>query len=417
MSTEAPVNAGHRFANAAEDFEEEESWEKAAEAHFKAAEQFQIALNDVKDAETAKTLQLLIANHKRKANDLDRKIQRMKTITTQKDNQLTAHHNNNMRMMGSSGGLRNALPDKKGNSSSNNNKHNGLLVSRLANRSEYLSSEDGLQRADGIGESYALLSNDDENDDPFNKFLEVVEGLVQNLINPAVAFASAPLNENDIPVPIATQTPLDPDMDHDLQLDNNNMMESFYIVPKPKDYQERQYSIIKTGKDDTLKENDSEKNKEFYQHENEKLRKQIALLTKRVKALELAAEEGNTLKSSIIQFRNDVHRQAKRIMQSHHESSMRLSAVALPSTGASSINVNSIRHPGLIGGGGNDLVNRLRELEEENRQLKIQNEKQKMLVSKYKERWEMLKENAKKRRASTATTIADSMNTEVNNRG
>lgn len=34
---------------------------------------------------------------------------------------------------------------------------------------------------------------------------------------------------------------------------------------------------------------------------------------------------------------------------------MRLSAVALPSTGASSINVNSIRHPGLIGGGGNDL--------------------------------------------------------------
>lgn len=83
----------------------------------------------------------------------------MKNMTTQKDNQLTAHHNNNMRMMGSSGGLRNALPDKKGNSSSNNNKHSGLLVSRLANRSEYLSSEDGLQRADGIGESYALLSN------------------------------------------------------------------------------------------------------------------------------------------------------------------------------------------------------------------------------------------------------------------
>lgn len=62
------------------------------------------------------------------------------------------------------------------------------------------------------------------------------------------------------------------------------------------------------------------------------------------------------------------------------------------------------------------IVNRLRELEEENRQLKIQNEKQKTLVSKYKERWEMLKENAKKRRASTATTIVDSINTEVNNR-
>lgn len=45
------------------------------------------------------------------------------------------------------------------------------------------------------------------------------------------------------------------------------------------------------------------------------------------------------------------------------------------------------------------IVNRLKELEEENRQLKIQNEKQKMIVNKYKEKWDMLKENAKKRRA------------------
>jgi hypothetical protein len=33
--------------------------------------------------------------------------------------------------------------------------------------------------------------------------------------------------------------------------------------------------------------------------------------------------------------------------------------------------------------------------------LKAQNEKQKKLANKYKEKWDMLKENAKKRRAST----------------
>lgn len=46
-----------------------------------------------------------------------------------------------------------------------------------------------------------------------------------------------------------------------------------------------------------------------------------------------------------------------------------------------------------------DVVSRIRELEEENRQLKIQNEKQQALMNKYRERWEKLKESAKKRRA------------------
>lgn len=49
------------------------------------------------------------------------------------------------------GGLRNALPEKPQN--------NGLLVSRLANRSEY--GESSHHRTSEIGESYALLSNVD----------------------------------------------------------------------------------------------------------------------------------------------------------------------------------------------------------------------------------------------------------------
>ncbi|KAG1189835.1 hypothetical protein G6F36_003583 [Rhizopus arrhizus] len=306
---EASVIVGHRFANTAEDYEERELWEKAAEAHSKAA-------------------------GLRKFNDLNRKLERMKSVASQKDRQLSTH--NNLKLMGSNGGLRNALPEKK------NSKYSGHLVSRLSNKGEYLSSEDGLRRAGGIGESYALLSNDDDNDDTFNKFLETVDTLLQGLINPAVAFTSAPLNKNDIPVLNDTQTS---DDEIDAQITNNNMMESFYI----------------------------------------------------------SAEEGNTLKNSILQFRNNVHQQAKRIMQSHYEYSMRLSAVALSNGGANSINVNSIRYPSLLGAGtsGGDLVNRLKELEEENKQLKAQNEKQKKLANKYKEKWDMLKENAKKRRAST----------------
>ncbi|KAG1424422.1 hypothetical protein G6F58_002379 [Rhizopus delemar] len=123
---EASVIVGHRFANTAEDYEERELWEKAAEAHSKAA-------------------------GLRKFNDLNRKLERMKSVASQKDRQLSTH--NNLKLMGSNGGLRNALPEKK------NSKYSGHLVSRLSNKGEYLSSEDGLRRAGGIGESYALLSN------------------------------------------------------------------------------------------------------------------------------------------------------------------------------------------------------------------------------------------------------------------
>lgn len=112
------------------------------------------------------------------------------------------------------------------------------------------------------------------------------------------------------------------------------------------------------------------------------------------------------LKSSVLQFRDDVHKQAKRIMQSHHESSMRSSAVNLmggPQQSNSIISA-STRYPTLAGGGGHDLMSKLKELEAENAQLKAQHEKQNVLVTRYKERWELLKENAKKRRASTISS-------------
>ncbi|KAG0831151.1 hypothetical protein G6F19_006881 [Rhizopus arrhizus] len=247
---EASVIVGHRFANTAEDYEERELWEKAAEAHSKAA-------------------------GLRKFNDLNRKLERMKSVASQKDRQLSTH--NNLKLMGSNGGLRNALPEKK------NSKYSGHLVSRLSNKGEYLSSEDGLRRAGGIGESYALLSNDDDNDDTFNKFLETVDTLLQGLINPAVAFTSAPLNKNDIPVLNDTQTS---DDEIDAQITNNNMMESFYIVPTPKEHENhRLISLPKFKKIDDLR-NITERTKEFYLTENEKLKRQISILMKRAKALE-----------------------------------------------------------------------------------------------------------------------------------
>ncbi|GAA5806242.1 hypothetical protein HPULCUR_011773 [Helicostylum pulchrum] len=392
MNHLAPVNAGHHYANLAEDFEEQEKWLMAAEAHSDAAAKFETALNDTTDEEATKTLRLLTSNHKRKANELTRKSQRV----------INAAANQRMRqMVGNTpmppNGLRHALPDNRHSMTGN------LLVSRLA-RGEY--GEGSHHRTSEIGESYALLSNEDHDDDPFNKFLEAVEGLVQQLFNPAVAFTSAPLNENDIPVPILT-TPTEEKMleeETPNNLDGTGMMDSYYLVPSPdgSDDVENFRNLVNKTESISIK-NKQEKSlrqqqQEDIKLENEKLRAQVAQLNRRVKSLQMTAEEGNMLKSSVLQFRNDVHIQAKRIMQSHHESSMRSSAAALLGPGSTTIS-SSIRHPTLAGSG-HDLASRLRELEAENIKLRTDHENQKVSINKYCERWEMLKENAKKRRAS-----------------
>ena len=138
------------------------------------------------------------------------------------------------------------------------------------------------------------------------------------------------------------------------------------------------------------------------------------------------------LRSSVLQFRDDVHKQARRIMQSHHESFMRSSSSLIG--GAPTLLHGSRYSPLSVGGNGTDLgiyfwkrkekkkksssltkiiASRLRDLEEENKQLKLQNEKQKVLVNRYKERWEILKANAKKRRApSSLSTVASNVITE-----
>lgn len=77
---------------------------------------------------------------------------------------------------------------------------------------------------------------EDHDDDPFNKFLEAVEGLVQQFFNPAVAFTSVPLNENDIPVPVIT-TPTEDKTEEDssIKTENTSMFDSYCMVFSPED--------------------------------------------------------------------------------------------------------------------------------------------------------------------------------------
>ncbi|ORZ02173.1 hypothetical protein BCR43DRAFT_559182 [Syncephalastrum racemosum] len=312
MTPDTPVNAGHAYANAAEDYEDREEWQEAAEAHAKAA-----AAEPLEDME----------------------------------------------------GLRHALAE-----------------SRTSRRNYYYPGT----QSPAIGGSYAVLPDDGRDDDdedeadPFNKFWQVVEQLVDKLSNP-VAFASAPLNEHDDPTAHE---------DGDEDGTNTGMLNSYCFVQLDTAEADQSTLLSKARNHAT---------------ENEILKKQVEQLTNRIRSLEKAAEESNMLKSSIIQFRNDVQKQAKRIMQGHDHVMRASSSAALMGPHHSSYLRPSSANPSY------ELA-RIKELEEENRQLRIQNEKQQALMNKYRERWEKLKESAKKRRATDQQQHHQNDHSSSNNR-
>ncbi|KAI8391034.1 uncharacterized protein BYT42DRAFT_641575 [Radiomyces spectabilis] len=408
MSTkEAPVNAGHAYANAAEEYEDRENWTQAIEAHQHAAEQFQKAIDDTQDPEARKTLQLLTANHTRKIKDIQRRIQFKRQMErTSPPPPVHAVGNTGYKMTNAysdMNGLRNALPDGKLFASSKQQLMASLSV---------------------MGGSYAVLSTDDQDDsDPFEKFWEVILRMLGGKSNP-VAFTSAPIDDDDIPTPLskAEDDGSNCDANGDDDLLHQHMLDSYYVIPvDDNDGSDTRPSGKNKSQLDTQKPANANTSShecrtlEEYAAENGRLKAKIDQLTRRIQRLEKTEAESNMLKSSFIQFRNDVQKQAQRIMQTQDANLRSSSAISLAaSTNARfppSMMANNMIH--------SDLVFRIKELEEENRQLKARNEKQEGLMKKYRERWEKLKESAKKRRqplseeAATAATSSTSSSSDA----
>lgn len=121
----------------------------------------------------------------------------------------------------------------------------------------------------------------------FLKFFESVNQLVENVCNPAVAFTSAPLNENDIPIPDeadADESSIILQQPHNTA--NAMMMDSYFIVTDPKD--ESMVTTIQKQLDLlSIHGATVPSNADACKLENEKLRVQLAHLKKRLKSLQM----------------------------------------------------------------------------------------------------------------------------------
>ncbi|CAO3686527.1 unnamed protein product [Umbelopsis ramanniana] len=236
--TSSPVNAGHAYANEADDCEDREQWDKAATAHSLAAEQFQKAIVFAQDPEAVKTLRLLVMNHSRKAKTLSLKAAKANEPQPSIRGSDISSTSSQPATLSSSATTPNidriqSTNDRLSNLSIHNS--NGYH-DRIPSTTYSASHQSHLLGSQAIDDSYALLNDQSDDDsDPFNKFWNAVETLVQKLSNP-VAFASAPLNEEDDPKALMEESNTYTEQQGDVSKQpiqrqiEASMMESFFVV-------------------------------------------------------------------------------------------------------------------------------------------------------------------------------------------
>ncbi|KAI8378973.1 hypothetical protein BD560DRAFT_389158 [Blakeslea trispora] len=100
------------------------------------------------------------------------------------------------------------------------------------------------------------------------------------------------------------------DESYRIQHEMSLVSESFFLPPSSKE--------TKTVQKESLKQ------------ENAQLKAQLAYLKGRIQSLEKGSIDHSLLKSSILQFKNDVHRQMQRALQSQENAHMTRSATASP---------------------------------------------------------------------------------------
>ncbi|CCM02892.1 uncharacterized protein FIBRA_05006 [Fibroporia radiculosa] len=431
-SITSPLNMAHQHAANADDYVAQGLLIPAAEEHYKAAEAFLACIETASDENTKRTLRMLYNDHSKAGKELQRRISKLREEN--KDPSLPQKHTTS-----TSNTVSIALP---------------LLTpppppSPPPHARNQMS--DSQQAAD---ESFMLLGQRSDSGDPFNQFWKITEGMLDYLSQP-VAFATAPLaptpqpqnsshrdassgSDTDIEAPVSktmsrgiglvkaarsrvlayhSSNTSDSDSIHaagpstfpprpqiiftgdardnwddDVQgYDDDDMADSFCLIPSKSDSLATQLR----------KEND------MFRVDLEDMRKKLASAEGMLK---MRQEQDQQLRDSILLARKEAHRamisstMAPRQPQSQPQpptvdlASLNISVSPVPLGPVNPVNPARERE--------SQLVRRVRELEEDVRVLRVENEKQKAMIVRFRERWEKLKESAKRKKQAKAATEA-----------
>ncbi|KAI8353732.1 hypothetical protein B0O80DRAFT_487333 [Mortierella sp. GBAus27b] len=476
--------------------------------HFKAANQFLLATNDTQSHDVIQTLKLMSANHARQGKDLQRRVAKAEAAAAAAVPQPRSKAESGHGLSTGTGHLSPSSAGGGGSSSSSSGRRRGSSgyqhqyqhgtnaaagqhhhhISNLApgdygndsrggdsgsedsNLSTSSSDISGSVSSTMIEESFTVIKNQaKDSSDPFYKFWEAVENLVNQISSP-VAFTSIPLDGEDpmmsnspstddslavnpVEPPFAVQggsaslansgirassgggvgvgNPSQPRQSKSRSgVDPSPMHESFFIIDSPSVASSQHMRGHPRSRSESAPKaavsrraeaapKVSTKTLEEYAIENEQLKLTLDKLSRRNMKMEKNLE--GLMQMSV--WTKDVQRSAMQLMRSQDvlrpnimQSIMDLSAgapmpnrahtaVGTPLPPGSSASSQIITSPDANNPAAMQV--RLRELEEEVLKLRLENSKLGASMKKYKQRWEDLKESAKKRRNASSTPPLD----------
>jgi len=386
MPPETPLNKAHQYASNAEEYLSQGLLKPAADEHHKSAEAFLQCVDQTSDQGTKRTLRMLYNEHNKAGKELQRRI--AKLTEEGKDPNLPQQSPTHLRE-------RNFNHQPSENASASYSPPR----TRLGDSSY------------PIDESYMVLGQQSESQDTFTQFWRNLEGMLDNLSQP-VAFATAPLarlasedrlRKNNLDGDNAgargktvrsrasadrlssTVTALsDPYESEEVTADEGSPTdEAFFIVP----------SAGTTSLTTKL------------QKENESLKLQLVAFQQKFEIAErMRIEQDEQLRERI----EIARREAQRVKSS----GFLPPRPSHPSPDLSALNIPPIpTFPQLIGNRDREsqLTRRVKDLEEEVRTVRLENEKQRAMITKFRERWEKLKESAKRKRNAKLNAGTDNI--------
>ncbi|KAF9466384.1 hypothetical protein BDZ94DRAFT_1288371 [Collybia nuda] len=383
----------------------------AMEEHVKAAEAYLAAIERSNDDSAKRTLRLLYNEHCKAVKDLQRKIDKLKEE-------------------GKDPTLPQKLDRLPPSTTSNSRPQYGVPRSAPSpppQRPMYESQN-------MVDESFMLLAGQrSDPGDAFNQFWNIMQGMLDNLSQP-VAFATVPLgNESNLGPGTKTPPRRDGSLSSDTDVEEPMLSRFTRRIGMNRDgHSTLRGSSLKTTStkpdedfddgvfdDDTIGDDLSESflliptgnemSPSALRKENISLKQEIGVIQKRLEAtervLQLRKEQDTHLRDSIFQATREAQRAMGASMVVPRSGGLDFSGLNL--------NVSPVPLPGINSGREAQYARRVKELEEELRGLRIENEKNarllphhKAMIVKFRERWEKLKESAKRKKEAKAAAGA-----------
>ncbi|KAH0830512.1 hypothetical protein J3R83DRAFT_1963 [Lanmaoa asiatica] len=406
-TTDSPLHIAHQHTANAEDFLNEGLLIPAAEEHAKAAKAFLQCEEKSNDNNTKRTLRMLYNEHIKAGRDLERRIAKLR----EENNDPTLPQKISLAQM--------RAERSSSSSASSGGPHPSYPTpSPPPPPSASLRLMDSQNNVD---ESFMVLGQRSDPGDAFNHFWRIMEGMLDNLSQP-VAFTTAPLGTEPglsgkrglfsrklglEGRPKSKQNTVLEETDEEVFADeDDDLSGSFCLIPS-----------------------ESEPATSVLTKENVSLKQEIEEMQRRLaeaeRVLHLRKEQDQLLRDSIVMARHQVgpissprllHRihtvnpvsQAQRAMGASLVLQRPGGQQPAVDLGALNINVPSVLGPMTALNAGRDreaqLSRRIRDLEEELRATRVENDKQKAVIVRFRERWEKLKESAKRKKDAKATS-------------